>query len=194
MFLVALLGCQALASEWKSEDLFENKMKLPPGFGWGRLENKMKLPPGFGRGRLENKMKLPPGFGWGRLENDLENGFWDWLVKVGKIVIGWFLNRDVHFDENSFLDAVERQLGRTFTTRQFTRTRVEGGTWIHGHADELVLSAYNHPLRNHSVAIRSGATAKLLPEKIESAPPGCWAIAFGNPGSAEGNEALYKLD
>ena len=126
-----------------------------------------------------------------------ENGkFWDWIKKaaawvwdnvVGKIFRG-------NFNEHEMLDHFEHQLGRTFQTRQFTRTKVDGGVWIRGHADELVMSAYMHPTKAHSVAIRSGATAKILPEKNEVAPAGTWAIAFGNPGSAQGNEALYKIE
>ena len=126
-----------------------------------------------------------------------DNGVWDWIKKIVHVVVkvvGWIFGRDQHFDENMFLDVAERQLGRTFQTRQFTRTKVDGGVWIRGHADELVMSAYMHPTKAHSVAIRSGATAKILPEKVEVAPAGAWAVAFGNPQSAHGNEALYRIE
>ena len=117
-----------------------------------------------------------------------------WVVSAIQNVIRWIFRRGEHFDENMFLDVAERQLGRTFQTRQFTRTKVDGGVWIRGHADELVMSAYMHPTKAHSVAIRSGATAKILPEKVEVAPAGAWAVAFGNPQSAHGNEALYRIE
>ena len=143
MFLLALLGYQALASTWKGEYAMES--------------------------------------------NDLFDAI-GWLFKR---IFGW---RATHFDENQFLDDVERRLGRAFQTRQFTRTKVDGGVWVRGRADELVLSAYMHPSKYHSVGVRSGATAKILPEKVDSVPPGVWAIAFGHPGSASGNEALYKID
>ena len=110
-----------------------------------------------------------------------ENGkIWDWIKKAA----AWVWNNVVakifrgNFNEHEI-----------FQTRQFTRTKVDGGVWIRGHADELVMSAYMHPTKAHSVAIRSGATAKILPEKNEVAPAGTWAIAFGN-----GNEALYKIE
>ena len=125
-----------------------------------------------------------------------ENLAWDWIKKVGKVVVDvvrWIFVRGQHFDEHQFLDIAEKQLGCTFKNRQFTRTQVDGRVWICGNADELVLSAYHHPTKAHSVAIHSGATAKILPEKVEVAPAGAWAIAFGNPGSSHGNEALYKV-
>ena len=123
-------------------------------------------------------------------ENAEANGwFWD----VVKTVFGWIFGRGVRFDENKFLDQLETKLGRNFQTRKFTRSQVEGGVWIRGNADELTLSAFVHPSKSHSVGIRSGATSKILPEKIEVAPPGCWAVAFGNAGSVGGNEALYKI-
>ena len=116
------------------------------------------------------------------------------IVHVVVNVVNFIFGRGEHFDENMVLDVAERQLGRTFQTRQFTRTKVDGGVWIRGHADELVMSAYMHPTKAHSVAIRSGATAKILPEKVEVAPAGAWAVAFGNPQSAHGNEALYRIE
>ena len=124
-----------------------------------------------------------------------ENGFWDWITSAAKWVWNNVLSKIFrgNFNEHEMLDQFEKQLGRTFQTRQFTRSKVDGGVWIRGHADELVLSAYMHPTKAHSVAIRSGATAKILPEKIEVAPAGAWAIAFGNPGS-EHSEALYKVE
>ena len=118
-----------------------------------------------------------------------DNGLFDWLNSI----IHWIFGRGVQFNEHQMLDHLEKQLGRTFKTRQFTRTQVDGGVWIRGQADELVLSAYNHPTKAHTVAIRSGATAKILPEKVEVAPAGAWAVAFGNPHSSHGNEALYKI-
>ena len=128
------------------------------------------------------------------LNVEQEENFWRLIIKIAATVISWILGRGEHFDENMFLDVAERQLGSTFQTRQFTRTKVDGGVWIRGHADELVMSAYMHPTKAHSVAIRSGATAKILPEKVEVAPAGTWAVAFGNPGTAHGNEALYKIE
>ena len=128
------------------------------------------------------------------LNVEQEENFWGLIIGAITSVINLLFRRGEHFDENMFLDVAEKQLGRTFQTRQFTRTKVDGGVWIRGHADELVMSAYMHPTKAHSVAIRSGATAKILPEKVEVAPAGTWAVAFGNPQSAQGNEALYKIE
>ena len=126
-------------------------------------------------------------------EGNAEANFWWWIISAVTTVISWFTKRGEHFDEHQMLDHLEKQLERTFKNRQFTRTQVDGGVWIRGQADELVLSAYHHPTKAHSVAIRSGATAKILPEKVEVAPAGCWAVAVGNPHSSHGNEALYKI-
>ena len=128
------------------------------------------------------------------LNVEQEENFWGLIIGAITSVIGLLFRRGERFDENMFLDVAEKQLGRTFRTRQFTRSQVDGGVWIRGHADELVMSAYMHPTKAHSVAIRSGATAKILPEKVEVAPAGTWAVAFGNPGTAQGNEALYKIE
>ena len=128
------------------------------------------------------------------LNVEQEENFWGLIIGAITSVIGLLFRRGERFDENMFLDVAEKQLGRTFQTRQFTRSQVDGGVWIRGHADELVMSAYMHPTKAHSVAIRSGATAKILPEKVEVAPAGTWAVAFGNPGTAQGNEALYKIE
>ena len=128
------------------------------------------------------------------LNVEQEENFWGLIIGAITSVINLLFRRGERFDENMFLDVAEKQLGRTFRTRQFTRSQVDGGVWIRGHADELVMSAYMHPTKAHSVAIRSGATAKILPEKVEIAPAGTWAVAFGNPGTAQGNEALYKIE
>ena len=128
------------------------------------------------------------------LNVEQEENFWGLIIGAITSVINLLFRRGERFDENMFLDVAEKQLGRTFRTRQFTRSQVDGGVWIRGHADELVMSAYMHPTKAHSVAIRSGATAKILPEKVEVAPAGTWAVAFGNPGTAQGNEALYKIE
>ena len=128
------------------------------------------------------------------LNVEQEENFWGLIIGAITSVINLLFRRGERFDENMFLDVAEKQLGRTFQTRQFTRSQVDGGVWIRGHADELVMSAYMHPTKAHSVAIRSGATAKILPEKVEVAPAGTWAVAFGNPGTAQGNEALYKIE
>ena len=128
------------------------------------------------------------------LNVEQEENFWGLIIGAITSVINLLFRRGERFDENMFLDVAEKQLGRTFRTRQFTRSQVDGGVWIRGHADELVMSAYMHPTKAHSVAIRSGATAKILPEKVDVAPAGTWAVAFGNPGSAQGNEALYKIE
>ena len=81
------------------------------------------------------------------LHVEQEENFWRLIIKIAATVISWILGRGEHFDENMFLDVTERQLGSTFQTRQFTRTKVDGGVWIRGHADELVMSAYMHPRR-----------------------------------------------
>ena len=162
---IALLGL-GLASAWKGE---------------GSLELNAADNMEFAAQALESTQ-----------EENAEANWW-WIVNIVLTVVSWFTRRGEHFDEHQFLDIAEKQLGRSFKTRLFTRTQVDGGVWIRGQADELMLSAYNHPTKAHSVAIRSGATAKILPEKVEVAPAGCWAVAVGNPGSSHGNEALYKI-
>ena len=114
---------------------------------------------------------------------------WDVIVKVVDAIF-----RGNDFDENVLLDAVEQKLGRSFQTRQITRTRVDGGVWVRGTADDIALSAYYHPNRAHSVAIRTGLEAKILPERQQVAQPGEWAIAIGPVESTDGNQALYRLE
>ena len=114
---------------------------------------------------------------------------WDVIVKVVDAIF-----RGNDFDENVLLDAVEQKLGRSFQTRQITRTRVDGGVWVRGTADNIALSAYYHDSKAHSVAIKTGLSAKILPEKQQIAQPGEWAIAIGPVESADGNQALYKLE
>ena len=114
---------------------------------------------------------------------------WDGIVKVVDAIF-----RGNDFDENVLLDAVEQKLGRSFQTRQITRTRVDGGVWVRGTADNIALSAYYHDSKAHSVAIKTGLSAKILPEKQQIAQPGEWAIAIGPVESADGNQALYKLE
>ena len=163
MFVLALFGI-ALASEWKSEENFDASARPA-------VE------------ALDSFQK----------ESSEENTFsWPLLIKPLIITRIWKKN-DVQFNEHIFLDQTERQLGRTFQVREFTRTHVDGGVWIRGHADELVVSAYMHPTKPHSAAIRSSVTAKILPEKIKAAPAGSWAIACGNPGPHV-NEPLYRIE
>ena len=114
---------------------------------------------------------------------------WDVIVKVVDAIF-----RGNDFDENVLLDAVEQKLGRSFQTRQITRTRVDGGVWVRGTADDIALSAYYHDSRAHSVAIRTGLEAKILPERQQVAQAGEWAVAIGPVESADGNQALYKLE
>ena len=114
---------------------------------------------------------------------------WDVIVKVVDAIF-----RGNDFDENVLLDVVEQKLGRSFQTRQITRTRVDGGVWIHGTADNIALSAYFHPDKAHSVAIKTGLSAKILPEKQQVAQAGEWAVALGPVESAEGNQALYRFN
>ena len=114
---------------------------------------------------------------------------WDVIVKVVDAIF-----RGNDFDENVLLDAVEQKLGRSFQTRKFTRVRVEGGVWVHGLADDIALSAYYHDSKAHSVAIKTGVSAKILPERQQVAQAGEWAIAIGPVESADGHEALYRLE
>ena len=109
--------------------------------------------------------------------------------KVG--VMNWPLRLD-SFNVNSFVDYLERKVG-TFKTRSFKTTHVDGGVWIHGAADEIMLSAYMHPSRNHSAAILAGATGQVLPAKQKIVGPGQWCVVFGNPNSTRGNKPLYKI-
>ena len=114
---------------------------------------------------------------------------WDVIVKVVDAIF-----RGNDFDENVLLGAVEQKLGRSFQIRKITRVRVEGGVWVHGIAGDIALSAYYHESKAHSVAIKTGVSAKILPEKHQVAEAGEWAIAIGPVESGDGNEALYRLE
>ena len=137
-------------------------------------------------------------------EADLEdNGWWEDFVKATKQ--GWekFVASTQRwtvtgsavkdFDDKAFLDAAEKRLNVTFQHRQVTRSQVAGGTWIRGTADGYVLSAYIHPNKVHYAGVFSGKYGKVLPEKLTPVMPGMWAVAFGNPGSPEGNFPLYRV-
>ena len=114
---------------------------------------------------------------------------WDVIVKVVDAI---FRGKD--FDENVLFDAVEQKLGRSFQTRKMTHVRVDGGVWVHGIADDIALSVYYHDSKAHSVAIKTGISARILPEKQQIAQAGEWAIAIGPVESADGNEELYRLE
>ena len=166
MFVLALLGCQALASGWTGEENFK---------AVDFLDRPMKA--------LDTLQ-----------EEENRCGIWCPPTPVHRWknrVIGWIFREP--FDVHELLDRVEKYLPQPFRIRNITQTHVDGGVWIHGHADEMMISAYMHPSKDHSAAIYSRGWGKSLPQKAEIAPPGLWSVAFGNPGSVQGNRAIYRI-
>ena len=97
------------------------------------------------------------------------------------------------FDLNQFVNYIESKAG-AFNTRSFKTTQVDGGVWIYGNADEMMLSAYMHPTKWHSAGIVSGATGQVLPSDVKSVAPGQWCVVFGNPHSPSGSKPVYKVE
>lgn len=132
-------------------------------------------------------------------ESDIEsNGILDMFYRriLNKTVTSWVLSKGTAFNVNSFLDGVEKILGTPFKSRSITMNAVLGGIWIRGTADGMVLSAYWHPTKNHSVSVykaHSITSGEVLPEKPQTAPPDCWAVAFGNPGTAMNVMPMYRV-
>ena len=156
MFLLALLGYQALASDWKSEaDLEENCWRKKVAKSMQKSLDKIVT--------LLDKNRV-----------------------TGHVA--------ARFNETEFLDTAEKRLNVTFKTRSITRKHVGGGTWVHGTADEYVLSAYMHATKRHSAGIFSGKYKRVLPDERIIAMPGQWSIVFGNPGSSSRRHfPLYRV-
>ena len=153
MFLLALLGCQAFASDshWKSEvDKESNTF-------------------------------------WSAIVALLAQTYWK------RTVTSWVIPYGTTFREGEFLDAAEKRLNMTLAPRNISTTEADGGIWIHGNAGKLTLSAYYHPTKLHMAGIYSGKTGQILPVKNLTAAAGTWVVAFGNPGTPNGNFPLYRV-
>ena len=94
------------------------------------------------------------------------------------------------FNVDRFLDHAEKALGTHFKTRNITRTWKDGGLWIYGNADQMRLSAYWHPTKNHTSAIHkfsilAGGMAdnQMVPSELKIAPPKVWVVTFANLGT-----------
>ena len=133
--------------------------------------------------------------GW-KGESDLEsNDLYIYGDRWKHNITSWMLPERADFDPTKFLDAAEKILGTPFRSRKITTTKfTDVGKWIRGTADEMVLAAYWHSTKNHTAYFyRMSFTFRgTLPKKRTIAPPGRWAIAFGNPGNALNTIPMYE--
>ena len=183
MLVLVLLGYQALASEWKGEAnldamLFES---APSRSLDTRHEQENYLVGGIPRPITWNVGSL----------NGAQNDGTDTIAKLYKSmahkVVRLALLQKFNFQGEDFFSFLERLLGRTFKNRHIITTRVDGGLWIFGTADELTLSAYSHPTKRHIADVQydAGQPVWALPDR--------WAITCGNMGSAPG-KPYYKVE
>lgn len=70
---------------------------------------------------------------------------------------------------------------------------VGGGHWVFGRAGKICFSAYFHEQLDHAVSLRLGRRAAMNPSSPIWAPPGSWAVTWGESLDLSGTKAFYKL-
>ena len=92
-----------------------------------------------------------------------------------------------------FRQVLEWELGKELKGGYVHKIAVDGGIWAKGKIENMVFSAFFHPLQSHAAVVQPGVGDAWVPEAQNWAEPGGWAFDWASTNASSGNKAVYQV-